>query len=182
LLSCHNFNASTVVVTSEVLKLDGRNLRQNMPFDPNSVHEKDHGTSACTSYMMSVIEAQLPVSARCPNREDTTCVPTCLKTKCPETTWLEEYFRDKVPQKQEDGKINRLFLGVSVGRNTGMDAINTFRMGSNSERFSKEALVQSMFDEITSHNNRAMGHLSPSFGKVPSVHPLCIVLSPFLQR
>lgn len=49
---------------------------------------------------------------------------------CPESSWLEEYFRDA------DGKRgSSAFLGISIGCNKGQDAVKLARVGSRSATF-----------------------------------------------
>jgi FkbM family methyltransferase len=65
-------------------------------------------------------------------------------TKCPEATWLEEYYYEL--GKQHDIQTQP-FLGLSVGCNKGFDALNTLRMGAFDASLDKVAWGNAMSDD-----------------------------------
>eukprot|EP00814_Leptocylindrus_danicus_P007256 CAMPEP_0116008266 /NCGR_PEP_ID=MMETSP0321-20121206/2766_1 /TAXON_ID=163516 /ORGANISM="Leptocylindrus danicus var. danicus, Strain B650" /LENGTH=445 /DNA_ID=CAMNT_0003477067 /DNA_START=1 /DNA_END=1338 /DNA_ORIENTATION=- len=66
-------------------------------------------------------------------------------TKCPEQTWLIDYFKNLSSSKTSSTP----FVGISVGCNKGFDAIDTMRMGTGNTAFDKERWREAM----TSHGN-----------------------------
>jgi hypothetical protein len=64
------------------------------------------------------------------------------ESKCPKSTWLEEMYEVKAIQNK--GRSNADLLGISIGCNTGMDAIGTSRMMSQNPLFSKQQWLSAM--------------------------------------
>ena len=110
--------------------------------DPKSVQEKMSNLS-CTPEMVEAILLQMPTD-RCPSSEHGPCFSHCIETACPVPTWLEHYYSNVVPNITPPGTP---FVGISVGCNKGIDAVDTLRMGSNSPRFDKMDWVHTMFEE-----------------------------------
>jgi len=101
----------------------------------------------CTPELVAAISEQMPYN-RCPENE-VPCVSHCIETVCPEASWLERYYSEVVPQLPLTP-----FVGLSVGCNKGLDAVDTLRMGSNNPRFTKEEWRDAMFgDDIMSRFN-----------------------------
>jgi hypothetical protein len=63
-------------------------------------------------------------------------------SRCPKTTWLKEMY--EVEAIQNKGRGNTDLLGISIGCNTGVDAIGTSRMMSQNPFFSKQQWLYAM--------------------------------------
>ena len=99
---------------------------------------------SCSPKLQAALMTQMPPS-RCPLYDLDRrfwCGSHCVETACPVASWLEEYYQSI--------ESTAPFLGVSVGCNKAMDAVDTLRMGSRNPEFIKEKWLNAMFDESTS--------------------------------
>lgn len=63
-------------------------------------------------------------------------------TKCVRATWLTDYYTNLVKTRVTAAPEH--FIGISVGCNKGMDALDTLRMGTSNEKFDKAAWWNAM--------------------------------------
>jgi len=89
----------------------------------------------CTENELNIVRQQLP-----PDNCNGGRSPFCslyMATKCPDATWLQEYFfpSDSSSPPSRDGAAR---IGIYLGCNKGMDAVNTLRMLSSDKSFDKE--------------------------------------------
>jgi len=130
--------------------------------DPKTVENKPENINPlqCSPKMLQALSLQMPFN-RCP-LEDRPCVSHCIETACPVPTWLDSYYEAVIPKITPEGAQ---FVGISVGCNKGIDAVNTLRMGSNSPRFSKEDWTHVMFEKTDTYQARGACNqgATPSF-------------------
>jgi FkbM family methyltransferase len=75
-------------------------------------------------------------------------------TKCPKTTWLDDYYGELQRNYSSTNVIPPGFLGISVGCNKGFDAINTLRMGTFDDTINKASWKQAMtYDGSSLHQS-----------------------------
>ncbi|KAL7502957.1 hypothetical protein ACHAWX_000556 [Stephanocyclus meneghinianus] len=91
----------------------------------------------CTSEQLAVIQAQLPPN-ECMINKNQPWVQRCsftYATRCPDATWLYNYYTHLHRSRKQSHK--RTFVGIFIGCNKGMDAVNAMRMGSGNPIFDK---------------------------------------------
>jgi hypothetical protein len=71
------------------------------------------------------------------------CAYTRL-TKCPNQTWLDAFHKERFHHGSEGTPLPS-YIGISVGCNKGMDALNSLRVGSQNDRLDKEAWKKEFF-------------------------------------
>lgn len=95
--------------------------------------------SNCTDEQLQTILQQLPPDD-CIKYENRPHLQRCshtYATKCPDAVWLEDYYTKLHSRHLENNDTPRPFVGIFVGCNKGMDAINALRMGSGNAFFDK---------------------------------------------
>eukprot|EP00928_Gymnodinium_smaydae_P038002 TRINITY_DN26307_c0_g1_i1.p1 TRINITY_DN26307_c0_g1~~TRINITY_DN26307_c0_g1_i1.p1 ORF type:complete len:430 (+),score=27.78 TRINITY_DN26307_c0_g1_i1:64-1353(+) len=116
----------------------------------------------CVEDRLAVIKRQLPPD-ECHRFKDRPYLQRCsftYATKCPDNTWLEEYFADLHRKRAARARAHDFdhpqahFVGIFVGCNKGMDAVNAMRMGSGDVRFDKNQWVGAM----TKNGSMKIGH------------------------
>jgi hypothetical protein len=93
----------------------------------------------CTSKQLDIIQRQLP-SEDCLKYKKKPFLQKCsltYATRCPETIWLDKYYKRLHNWKQVNQQDDVSFVGIFIGCNKGMDAVSAMRMGSNNPIFDK---------------------------------------------
>lgn len=106
----------------------------------------------CTAEQLATIKKQLPPDDCLKNKGQPwgqRCSHT-YATRCPDAVWLEDFYTDIHKRRQTKDS----FLGIFVGCNKGMDAVNAMRMGSGDATFDKDLWVEAM----TQGGKRTLGN------------------------
>ncbi|KAL3781964.1 hypothetical protein HJC23_001309 [Cyclotella cryptica] len=91
----------------------------------------------CTPDQLAVIQTQLPPND-CVANKNQPWVQGCsftYATRCPDANWLYNYYKQLHRNTKQSQK--RTFVGIFIGCNKGMDAVNAMRMGSGNSIFDK---------------------------------------------
>lgn len=92
----------------------------------------------CTNHILNQISRQLP-SERCDSKDPWAHQCSITKaTACMDATWLTDYYSNLHKAANRTGYPGS-FLGISVGCNKGLDALDTLRMGTQDRIFDKSA-------------------------------------------
>ena len=95
----------------------------------------------CTPNELEIVQKQLPPDD-CIKNKGQPWLQTCsftYATRCPEATWLDRYYT----KLHEEGD-KQSFVGIFIGCNKGMDAVNAMRMGSGDSTFDKSSWRNAM--------------------------------------
>ena len=101
----------------------------------------DSGINNCTSEQLQTILKQLPPDD-CIKNQNQPWLQRCslnYATKCPEASWIEDHYTKLHNSRhfENNEAPPPPFIGIFVGCNKGMDAINALRMGSGNPFFDK---------------------------------------------
>jgi len=100
--------------------------------------------ATCSSDQMTMIETQLRFLTQCQSNKPWFHCPIAHNTKCPNNSWLQDYFKQDFKSRTD----KKSFIGISIGCNKGYDAINTARMGMNNPKFDKLLWAKEMNREV----------------------------------
>merc|ERR1712157_524368 len=80
-------------------------------------------------------------------------------TRCPDSIWIEELYEKGLDLGSKDGS----FLGISIGCNKGIDAINTARMGMKNLFFDKPKWVERLVTRGVNPNGSCHQQVNPQY-------------------
>jgi len=104
------------------------------------------GLKQCSSEQLAIINKQLPPDD-CESFADRPRTQRCsfsYATRCPDSVWIDEYYTQQLLKRNQKDNTQQPFVGIFVGCNKGMDAINTLRMGSGNSFFNKTNWINAM--------------------------------------
>jgi len=110
----------------------------------HDVHER---LQNCTTDQLSRIRKHLPPDM-CIKKKRAPWLQKCSFTqasKCIRATWLTDYYTDIY--KTNHTIASEHFVGISVGCNKGLDALDTLRMGTSNAIFDKGAWLNAMHSD-----------------------------------
>ena len=100
---------------------------------------------SCNEHEIEIIQYHLP-SDKCDETSDTPWRNMCsfsFATRCVYAVWMEDYYKTQISAKDWEEST---FLGISIGCNKGLDALNTMRMGTFDRAFDRKAWNQARED------------------------------------
>jgi FkbM family methyltransferase len=120
--------------------------------------------SQCTAEQLDIIRYQLPPT-ECLKFQNRPFVQRCsfsYATRCPESIWLEEHYH-RLHGSNNDNNNNNInnnndmMIGIYVGCNKGMDAVNTMRMLSGDPQYNKTIWKETMQSMTASWHDGVCG-------------------------
>jgi FkbM family methyltransferase len=154
-------------------------LRNSIPVGkPAATDEASIVIEACSASQLEIIQKQLP-SEQCLHLQEHDC-SFSYATRCSESTWLYEYYRETKTTRQPR-------QAIYVGCNKAMDAVNTMRMLSMNATYDKIQWKDAFFNSGPADGGVCGQSFDPNFeipqDMIPTqVHVHCIEAMPATAR
>ncbi|KAL7525893.1 hypothetical protein ACHAXR_001205, partial [Thalassiosira sp. AJA248-18] len=138
-----------VVLANKIFK---QHIRSPSEQSEQKKYATTANTTQCTPAQLSIIQQQLPADD-CERYQDQPYTQMCslvYATRCPDNSgWLGKYYSKLHSQPSPPPP----FLGIFVGCNKGLDAVDAMRMGSGNPIFDKFVWK----DAMTNHGRNKLG-------------------------